>query len=299
MNISFEYYRIFYVVAKIGNITKAASELMISQPAISKCIKHLEEQLGGQLFVRTKRGVVLTEEGQEFYRYIKQAIEYIGNAENKFSEMIHLETGTIRIGISSTLTKQILLPYLEVFHREYPNIHIQITTKISSESLALLSQGLLDLVVTNLPHYERSDIHTIKIKDVQDAFIVGEKYKELCNKKITLNELVNYPLIFQSKGSVTRSFLDKYGEKNGIIFNPEMDLSSFSLIVEFTKIGYGIGYTTIDYVQDELASNKIYLLDVIPKIPTRAVGLCYSKRNIPSFCTKKLIEIITNEKDSN
>ena len=88
MNISFEYYRIFYVVAKYGNITKAADELMISQPAISKCIKLLEDQLGGQLFIRTKRGVVLTEEGKEFYKYIKHAIEYINNAENKFTEMI-------------------------------------------------------------------------------------------------------------------------------------------------------------------------------------------------------------------
>lgn len=299
MNISFEYYRIFYVVAKTGNITKAANELMISQPAISKCIKQLEEQLGGQLFIRTKRGVVLTEEGKEFYKYIKHAIEYIGNAESRFSEMIHLETGTIRIGISSTLTKQVLLPYLEVFHKQYPNIHIQITTKISSESLSLLSQGLLDLVITNLPHNDRSDIETIKIKDVQDAFVVGEMHKDLCGREIPLSELVKFPLILQSRGAVTRGFLDKYGEANGITFNPEMDLSSFSLIVEFTKIGFGIGYTTLDYVKDELNTNKLYKLNVVPKIPKRGVGICYSKRNIPSFCTKKLIEIILNEKDSN
>ena len=112
MNISFEYYRIFYVVAKTGNITKAANELMISQPAISKCIKHLEAQLGGLLFVRTKRGVLLTEEGKAFFHYIKHAVEYINNAESKFSEMIRLEAGTIRIGAGSTLTKKFLIHYL-------------------------------------------------------------------------------------------------------------------------------------------------------------------------------------------
>jgi DNA-binding transcriptional LysR family regulator len=93
MNIDFELYRIFYVVAKNGNITKAADELNISQPAISKSIRNLEEQLGGQLFVRTKRGVVLTEEGKEFYKYISKAIEYISSAENKFGELINLEYG--------------------------------------------------------------------------------------------------------------------------------------------------------------------------------------------------------------
>jgi len=98
-------------VANLGNITKASEELNISQPAISKSIKNLEEQLGGQLFVRTRRGVILTDEGREFYNYIKQAMEYIFSAENKFTDLINLEVGSIKIGISTTLTKEFLLPY--------------------------------------------------------------------------------------------------------------------------------------------------------------------------------------------
>ena len=294
-NVNFEYYRIFYAVAKNGNITKAANELMISQPAISKCIKHLEEQLGGQLFVRTKRGVVLTEEGQEFYKYIKQAMEFINNAENKFSELIHLETGTIRIGVSTTLTKKFLLPYLEVFHKKYPKIHIEIKTMLSSDLFSLLRQGLIDLIVINLPYDNMDDIEIKCVKEVQDCFIVGDAYKELSTKKLSLDELNKYPLILQSKGAITRNFLDKFGEENGINFNPEMCLSSFSLVVEFVKIGFGVGYTTEDYILDELKNKNVYKLDVVPEIPKRGVGLAYSKRNIPSFCTKKLIEIIVNK----
>ena len=105
---------------------------MISQPAISKSIKKLEEQLGGTLFVRTKRGVVLTDEGKEFYNYIKQAMEYIYNAENKFTDLINLNTGIIKIGISTTLTKEFLLPYIEIFHKKYPNIDIQIVTDVTT-----------------------------------------------------------------------------------------------------------------------------------------------------------------------
>lgn len=294
MNINLEYYRIFYFVAKTGNITKAAAELMISQPAISKCIKQLEEQLGGQLFVRTKRGVVLTEEGEEFYRYIKQALEFVNNAESKFSELIHLETGTIRIGISTTLTKKFLLPYLEIFHKKYPKIHIEIKTMIASDLFRLLRQGLIDLVIINLPYQNMNDIEIKCVKEVQDCFIVGEAYKELSKQPISLNELVKYPLILQSKGAITRSFLDSYGEDNGIIFTPEMDLSSFSLVVEFVKIGFGIGYTTEDYVLEEFKQKRIFKVEVTPKLPKRGIGVAYSKRNIPSFCTKKLIEIILN-----
>lgn len=295
MNVNFEYYRIFYVVAKYGNITKAADELMISQPAISKCIKHLEEQLGGQLFIRTKRGVVLTEEGKEFYKYIKNAIEYINNAESKFSEMIHLETGTIRIGSSTTLTKKFLIPYLEKFHNMYPNIKIEIETHMSGELLNRLRQGLLDLVILNLPYHDDNDIELVKVKEIQDCFIVGEAYKDLVGKDLTLEDINNYPLVFQAHGSTTRRFLDDFATRHGILFKPDLDLAGFSLVLEFTEIGFGIGYATVDYIQDELKSGKLFKLNVSPSIPKREIGIAYSKRNIPSFCCKKLIEIILNK----
>lgn len=297
MNVNLEYYRIFYVVAKHKNITRAAEELMISQPAISKCIKSLEEQLGGVLFIRTKRGVVLTEEGKEFYKYIKQALEFIHNAESKFSDMLNLDIGTIRIGCSTTLTKQFLMPYLEKFHKKYPKIKIEIETHISGELLNRLRQGLVDLVILNMPNTADNDLEFKLVKEVQDCFIVGEAYKFLCKKKLQLNDLKELPLLFQSKGSTTRNYIDSYAVKNGIVFEPDMELAGFSLVVEFTRIGFGVGYSTIEFIKDELISNKLYVLDVEPKPPKRNVGIAYSKKNLPSFCTRKLIEIILDKKD--
>lgn len=296
MNISLDYYKIFYIVAKKKNITKAAEELMISQPAISKSIKTLEEQLGGKLFVRTKKGVALTEEGKEFYKYIEQAMEFINNAEHKFSDLINLDTGTIRIGISTTLTKKFLMTYLEVFHRKYPNIIIEIRTELASRLFELLKQGLIDLVILNLPYMkDLTDIELVKVKEVQDAFIVGEDRKELAKRKISIHELQNYPLILQTQGAVTRDFLDYYGKENGVTFVPEMIFSSFTLVYEFVKAGFGIGYTTEEYIEEELKNKKVYKLDIEPKIPKRHIGIAYSKKNTPSFCTKKLIEIILKD----
>ena len=292
MNINFEYYRIFYSVANYGNITKAAKELMISQPAISKSIKKLEEQLGGQLFVRTKRGVTLTLEGAEFYNYIKQAMEFINNAENKFSDLINLETGTIRIGISTTLTKHFLIPYLEKFHKLYPKIDIQISTNLSSELFSKLKDGLLDLVILNLPCTKSEDIIIKEIKKVHDCFIVGKDYEYLKDKKITLSELANYPLILQSNGSTTRSFFDNYTMKNNIILKPIMNLSSYSLVVEFTRIGFGIGYATEEFIEKELSSQELFKLDVEPAPQNRSIGIAYSKKNLPNFSTKRFIQLI-------
>lgn len=294
MNIDFELYRIFYVVANHCNITKASEELCISQPAISRAIKNLEDQLGGQLFVRTKRGVVLTEEGKEFYNYIKQAIEYINNAENKFTDLINLETGCIKIGISTTLTKEFLLPYLEKFHSLYPKIDIQIITYLTSDLMPKLRNGLIDIVILNLNNKDYgSDIEVIKCREINDCFVVSNKYKELINKEISLKDLNNYPLILQAKGSNTREFLDNVARENGITLKPNIELASYSLVVEFSKIGLGIGYATKEYIKKEIANKELYELKIKEKIPSRYIGIALSKNHVPNFSTKKLIEIIT------
>jgi len=297
MNIDFELYRIFYTVANHKNITKASEELNISQPAISKSIKNLEEQLGGQLFVRTKRGVILTEEGKEFYNYIKQAIEYISNAENKFTELINLETGCIKIGISTTLTKEFLLPYLEEFHRLYPKIDIQIITNMSSELFPKLRNGLIDIIILNLNEKNYGqDINITKCKKITDCFVANKTFKDLINKEISIKELNKYPLILQSKGSNTREFLDNFAKENNTILKPNIELASYSLVVAFAKIGLGIGYVTKDYVKEELKSQQLYEIKLKETIPSRYIGIATSNNHLPNFSTKKLIEIINNLK---
>ena len=294
MNIDFELYRIFYVVANHCNITKASEELSISQPAISKSIKNLEEQLGGQLFVRTKRGVVLTEEGKEFYNYIKQAIEYINNAENKFTDLINLETGCIKIGISTTLTKEFLLPYLEEFHSLYPKIDIQVITNLTSDLMPKLRNGLIDIVILNLNDKNYgNDIDIIKCRKINDCFVVNNKYKDLTLKEVSIKDLNNYPLILQAKGSNTREFLDNIARENGVVLKPNIELASYSLVVEFSKIGLGIGYVTKEYINEAIKNKELFELKIKEKIPSRFIGIALSKNHVPNFSTKKLIEIIT------
>ena len=295
MNINFELYRIFYVVANKKNITKAAEELFISQPAVSKAIKKLENNLGGKLFNRTKKGVVLTEEGKEFYNYIKVALEYINNAENKFNDLINLETGTIKIGVSATLTKYFLTPFLEKFHDLHPKINIQIDTNITKVLFHKLKNGLLDLVILNLPYKKENDIKIVKCRDIQDIFCANKNYQNLKNKKLSLNELNNYPLVLQAKSSNTRTFLDDVAKENNVTLNPSMELASYSLVTEFTKIGFGIGYLTKEYIQDELKNKNLFKIKLKEKIPKRSIGIAYSNKNLPSFATKEMIRIITKK----
>lgn len=291
MNIDFELYRVFNEVANTGNITVASERLHISQPAVSKSIKSLEEQLGGSLFVRTKRGVILTEEGKQLHNYIKTAIEYIRNAENKFTDMVNLETGTIKIGISRTLVKYYLLPFLEIFHKEYPNIKIEIITNMASELVPKLRDGLIDMIIANMPMKNQNDIIVEKLVDIQDIFVVNRDYN-IDSYEIDLKDLNNYSLILQPKGNNTRDYLDNVLAKYNVYLDPEMVLASYGLVKDMAMIGYGMGYVVEEFVTDDLKNGNLIKIKTNPSIPSRYIGLMTKKDTIPSFASKRLIDLL-------
>lgn len=290
MNIDLELYRIFEAVARNQNITKAAQELHISQPAISKRIHSLESQLGGTLFIRTKRATILTEEGKIFYEYIKQAMQYIASAENKFTELVHLETGHIRIGTSTTLTKEFLIPYLKKFHESYPKIQIDLVTELPDEMLKMLRNGLLDIVLLNLNgRKQEEDIEIIKWKKINDCFVASNKYASLKEKEISIAELNDYPIILQRKNSNTRTFLDDYLEKKHLTITPNMEVATISMAIALAKANFGIAYITKEYVKKELHNQELFEIHTKEKIPSRWIGIAISKTHHPSFSTNQLI----------
>ena len=293
MNIDYELYRIFYEVANSGNISHASYKLNISQPAVSKSIKNLEEQLGGDLFVRTQKGVVLTEEGKAFYNHIKKAIDNINNAENEFTNLINLNTGSIRIGVSTTITEKYLLPYLKQFHEKYPNITIHMFTDLSNELLDKLKNGLIDLAIVHVIDTDYGyDINIDKVKKIHSCFVVNEELKELSDKEISLKELVKYPIILQTNGSNSRDFIDKIENKYNIVFNNNIESSSYTLISEFAKIGLGIGICTKEYIEDDLKNKKLYEIKIKEKLPDRYIGIATLKNQVANFSTRKFIEIL-------
>lgn len=290
MNIDYELYRIFYIVAKNGNITRASKELLISEPAVSKSIKNLEGYLGAPLFTRTKKGVNLTTEGVTLYEYISKGIEYFKSGEAKFNELINLESGTIRIGINTTLTKEFLMPYLETFNKLYPNINIEIRTNLTSELKSMLKDGLIDMHILNLTNEEtKNDFNIIKCKTITDCFVSNKPIKE----KISIKELNNYPLILQDKNSNTRKFLDDFANKYEITLKPKIEIGSYYLVSEFSRIGLGIGYVTKNYIKNNLDNKELFIVPIKEKIPSREIGILLNKNTTPNFSTKELIKIIT------
>lgn len=295
INIDLNLYKIFYVVAKRGNITKAAEELFISQPAVTQAIHSLESQIGAPLFIRAKKGVTLTEEAKVLFQFVESGLNYIKNGENKFKELMNIESGTLKIGASTTITQHVLLKYLDIFQDRYPNINISITNDLTQNLVKLLREGSVDLLILNLPTKEYKDIEVKPFLEVHDTFMVGKRKKDLLNKILDLKN-TEEDFIFQKYPSNTRNFLNNYLESNNIDISPKYDIVSFNLVKDMTIMGLGIGYITKEFAQKELASGELFELDYENKVPSRQIGIATLNNMIPSFATREFIEIILKEK---
>jgi DNA-binding transcriptional LysR family regulator len=297
MNVNFELYRIFFVVASVGNITKASKELCISQPAVTKQIKQLEDQLGGELFIRTKRGVILTDNGKEIYNYIKQAMNLFSNAEMQFSNLKKLGSGTLKIGTSTTLAKLYLIGYLNEFHKEYPNVGIQILTNPSSELKEMLKDGKLDMVIAkDFDLMDDNLLDKTKLGVLHHSFIASSKYNELKDVEVKLEDMNKYPLLMPQNPSTTRALLADYCKRNDIALTTRIEIASYSLIEELVSIGLGIGLVTEEFIKKEVMGKDIFFVKTNPPLPSINFSLFTLKDSHHSFAANKLIEMITEKK---
>ncbi len=286
MNVDLELYKVFYVVAKNKHMTRASEELHISQPAISQSIKKLEDQLGGTLFLRSNKGMELTEEGKMFYEYVKGALELIGNAENEFTSFKDLSKGEIKVGCSTTLTKLILMDALENFHKDYPNININIVNGLTSNLINDLKLGKLDFVIFNESNVKENNLYLEKIKELKQGFIYNPDY--YTDNVKTFSDLNKLPLILQNGESNGRKLLDYIALQEHVKLIPRMEVVSQELISEFANIGLGVGFVIIDLANRNFKNLKE--LEINKTIPNINVYLALNKSVLLTFASKKFLE---------
>lgn len=289
MNINFELYKVFYEVANSKSISKGAKNLMISQPAVTQSIQTLENELGGKLFIRTPKGVILTNEGLELYNYIKDGMTYFINGTNKFMSLKSLDTGILNIGSTTTISENILMPYLKEFHNLFPNIVINITNDLTDNLLKDLRNGNLDIVIIAIPKYNIKDLKINKILELNDIFVGSEKYKNINYENI--ENLFKEDILLQKKPSVTRNNFDEFLKDNKLICNPKMEVVSHNLLIKLIESNFGIGLVTKEFINDKL-NKTLYEIKIKENIPKRQLGYAIKNDIIPSFTTKKFIELL-------
>ena len=290
--ISLDTYKIFCAVARSGNMSSAAKELFISQPAVSMAVKQLEERLGGQLLVRTPKGVRLTPEGRVLFNYLDMAFNMVKTAEHKYFELANLEKGEARIGASDVVISGYLMPYIEKFSKAYSDIRIKVVNKTTYESLELLKRGVIDMCFVNLPIEAGDDMEITKCVRIHDCLIGGTKYRELAKTGVKLSELSNYPLLLLEDMSNTRKQLDRFAAENGIFFKPIIELASYDLLIQFARINLGLTFIIREFDNSSIDGENIFEIPVEPQLPQRYVGLVMLKNAALSFAARRFVELL-------
>ncbi len=290
-NIPLELYKIFCTVVKTGNMSAAAKELYISQPAVSMSIRQLEERLGAPLLIRTTKGVRTTPEGAVLYEYLDQALGLIKTAESKYMEMVNLKTGEIKIGASDTVIQNFLMPYLEKFNSENNNINIKVTNKTTYESLRLLKSGDVDICFVNLPIAEDEDLEIIPCITVNDCLVGGSKFKDL-TKGIDIKDINSYPILLLEDLSNSRRYIDSYAQKNGIVLKPIIELGSSDLLLEFAKINLGLTFAIKEFAKNQIDNEILFEIPLNPPIPSRSIGIVKLKNVALSHAAQKFADLL-------
>lgn len=276
------YYKIFYTVANTKNISNAAKELYISQPAISKAITKLEQYLNTILFTRSSRGVALTYEGSLLYEQVKIAFLALSSGETQIRNAAEFNMGHLRIGVSTTLCKYILLPYLKRFIMNYPNVTISIACQSTYETLKLLEQGSIDIGLIGKP-LQLNNVSYYSMGAIEDIFVASKHYLRRMNITSDLNLsqiLENATLMLLDKQNITRQFVDSYLQTACISVNNFIEVTSMDLLIEFAKIGIGVACVIKHFVKEELEEGSLVELPFTQPMQKREIGFVCNPNNM-------------------
>jgi len=291
MAVKLELYRVFKEVAEAGNISVAAKNLYISQSAVSQSIKQLEKALQARLFSRSPRGVSLTGEGQMLYDYVRSALGLLATGEDKLSQAQQLLLGTLVIGASDTVTSWFLTPYLESFHREYPGIRLKIVSGRSAKVLSMLKSGAVDIAFASSPA-DKTSLTDWPCFTTHSVFVAGSDYGCDFSHVYTMQEISAFPLILLERKASSRLFLEQCFLEKGVSLNPEIELSSRSLLVSLSRIGLGVAGVTLEFVQRALDAGEIRVLSTDFEIPARSVDMCTLQDVTPSAAATRFMEMV-------
>ncbi len=292
MNHNLEQYKVFYYVTKCGGITAAAEALSVSQPAVSQAIKQLEEELQVTLFLRTAKGVRLTSEGELLFGYVESGYEMILRGEEKLREILDLEAGEIRIGASDMTLKYYLLPYLEKYHEKYPKIKVTVYNSPTPETLQSMQNQKIDFGLVSSPLPTKHGFKAKEVKEMRDIFVAGSKFRHLSSKVLQYKDLEALPIICLEKNTSTRQYVDLYLQTRHVELQPEFELATSDMIVQFALRNLGIGCVMEDFAEEALKSGALFKLKFDSEIPTRQFYVVYHAQNHLSKAAKKLLEML-------
>ena len=291
MDINYELYKVFYYVARTLSFSEASKCLFISQSAVSQSVKVLEKKLGQTLFIRSTKKVQLTPEGEILFKHIEPAMNLIQKGENQLLEANSLNGGQLRIAASDTICRYYLVPYLNQFHKAYPNVHIKVFNFTSIECAHVLENGQVDFILSNYPNSGLLASHSVRaIHEFHDVFVASAEAFPLTDQILTLEELKEYPIMMLDRKSTTSEFLHSMFQRSHLDLVPEIELSSTDLLIDLARIGLGIAFVPDFCIPAD--ESQLYILKLAQSLPARKLVVA-SNGSVPlSQAAKQFMDML-------
>jgi DNA-binding transcriptional LysR family regulator len=291
MIIDLNLYKVFLTVAKSKNISHAAEELFVSQPAVSKSIKSLEISLNVTLFSRSSKGVTLTPEGEILLNYIESGFNQFNLGEKILEKLKNKEMGNINIGVSTTIGKSYFLPKFQEFTKEYSYFKIKIINKPTLETIKLVQQEQLDLGIIGTTSNEE-DLEFIELVQIHDILVASINYLDKLNLESENNIFTKGSFMLLENPNATREHIDSYFASQGLNINPDIEASNMDFLIECAKIGLGITSVIKEFLYDDLKKKTLIEIPLKVPITPRYIGIIYKNSSNLSIAAKTLIDFL-------
>ncbi len=289
MYISYDYYRVFYYVAKYGNVSQAAKLLLNNQPNMTRTIKRLESELGCPLFLRSKKGMQLTPEGERLYEHIRIAMEHIDAGEAELTENRNLQNGTVYIAASEVALRCLLLPVLKKYRIRYPGIHIRISNHSTPQAINALKDGSANIAVVTTPTVHTASLVETAVRPITEVAVCSGFFKDLTDKQVSLAELTKYPLISLGKDTKSFEFFSSFFSSYGLPYKPDIEAFTADQILPMVEADLGIGFVPEEFLREGDGICRISLKEQIPK---RNIVIIKRKEQPLSVAAKELERMI-------
>ena len=272
-NINLNSLKIFLEVANSKSFLDASNRLFLSQPAVSKIMSKLEEDLGVLLFYRDNKGIELTPSGEVLYKYLTDIQDLLLSCERVISAMNDVNEGRIVIGVRSHIVRNYLMNKIDRFRVKYPKIVIELIDLSTSALIEKLEERKLDFIVDSSPI--ETLYNNIEIKPICSLSTCFIKSKN--NNKVikNINELVKENLIMPGIRSSIRKNLEDCLYKNEIEINPVMEFETEELIIDGVRRGLGIGYVVKPAVKYLVDANILEYIELEEELPKMEINLVY------------------------
>lgn len=292
MNINYEYYKIFYYVAKYKSFTLAANILMSNQPNVSRAISNLEGELGCRLFVRSNRGVTLTPEGQRLYSRVSVALRQLLAAEQELTGAMSLQHGIVSVGVNETALHTVFLPLLKPFHQQYPGIRIHLSSVTTPQAISELKNGSVDFALVTTPTGITRPLREYPIMQFHEILTAGPRFAHLAEKTFDLEQLQDYPLILLNSQTSAREFYRDFFLEHNLTPHPEIEATTTDQILPMLKNDLGLGFLPDALAREALEKQEIFQIPLSCPMPPRSVCLVKDTSRPTSIAAKELEKLL-------